>query len=356
MSALLDVPPCPGSFDVLTAADGRLSAAGWLLPSGRTCDALDAYLDGAPVGPVRTVDRADVARACAWVGDARPSGFALETPLGAAAPPTRLDLVGRVGRTPVARLSSLLPSAADGPSAPPPDHLQERVSAFHGPVFRAQGLRMFTDLVDQMARRGIPTGGRILDWGCGCGRVAYYFATRVPEATLVGCDIDAEAVAWCREHLRGEFVHVAPMPPTPFADGSVDLILACSVLTHLTEAVQDVWLREMRRVLVPGGWFLASTQGEWAFQLAHRGRAIGKVRGVWRRLVGAEAVPPRLAGVKDSVLDPALDGIAPPGYYRGVFQSRAHTSAIAGRYFTVLDYVERGLNGHQDLVVLRRPK
>jgi hypothetical protein len=39
-----------------------------------------------------------------------------------------------------------------------------------------------------------------------------------------------------------------------------------------------------------------------------------------------------------------------------VFQSRAHTIEVCSAYFDVVDYVERGLNGHQDLVVLRRPR
>jgi SAM-dependent methyltransferase len=213
---------------------------------------------------------------------------------------------------------------------------------------------MFTDLVDQMARWGIPARGRILDWGCGCGRVSHYLLTRLPEAQVVGCDIDEQAIAWCRAHLGAGFVRVDPMPPTPFAAGSVDLVIACSVVTHLGAAVQEAWWGEMRRLLAPGGYFLASTHGEYAFQLAQRGGAGGKPRSLWQRLGGSGPAVRRLSGLVDAAHDPALDGIAPPGYYRGVFQSRAHTLEVCARWFEVVDYVERGLNGHQDLVVLRR--
>ena len=72
------------------------------------------------------------------------------------------------------------------------------------------------------------------------------------------------------------------------------------------------------------------------------------------RLVAARPAAPRLSGIDDAARDPALDGIAPADYYRGVFQSRAYTTELCARWFEVVDYVERGLNGHQDLIVLRR--
>ena len=190
----------------------------------------------------------------------------------------------------------------------------------------------------------------MLDWGCGCGRVARYFLSRVPEIQFTGCDIDGEAIEWCRRDLGGTFFRVDPAPPTPFADGTADVIIACSVLTHLVAADQDRWLKEMSRILAPGGTFLASTNGDFTFQLAGgRGRR-ARLQAAWRRLTGAG----RLSGINDTKLDRTLDGIAPKGYYRAVFQSRAYTIDTCSKYFQVLDYVERGLNGHQDLVILRR--
>jgi SAM-dependent methyltransferase len=341
-------------MDVLAVSSGRLVLHGWLFQPGRTFDAVTAHLDGARVGPVRIVDRQDVVESFAWADDARPSSFALEIDLTGPSP-ARVDVLGCVGGAPVARLSCFMSLPDDAGAADPPDYLQERVSALHGPAFRAQGLRMFTDLVDQMARFGIPTAGRILDWGCGCGRVTRHFLARVPAATILGCDIDAESMAWCARHFGGRFVQVDLMPPLPFGEATFDVAIGCSVLTHLSAAVQEAWLEEMRRVLVPGGHLLVSTQGEYAFELAHPGPTPRPSRSLVQRLVGARGGGPRLEGIDDATADPALDGIAPPGYYRGVFQSRAHTLAVCERHFYVVDYVERGLNGHQDLVILRRP-
>jgi SAM-dependent methyltransferase len=334
MIELLNLPPSAGFFDVLTAVDHRLSVHGWMLQPGHTFERIDAHLDGIPVGRVRSVSRPDVEKAFEWAEDARPSGFALEIPF-AGTTPRRIDLVGYIDKAPAARLSCFVPSDTDKQLSQPPDQLAERVSGVHGPVFRAQGLRMFTDLMDQMARLRIPAAGRVLDWGCGCGRVAQYFVARLPEAKICGCDIDDQAIEWCRQNLGADFVRVEPMPPTPYKDADLDIVIACSVLTHLGEADQTKWLDEMRRILAPGGYFLASTHGDYAFQWAHRGQR-------------------QLSGIEDSQLDPTLDDIAPPGYYRAVFQSRDHTVKVCSRYFQVLDYVERGLNGHQDLIILRR--
>ena len=53
--------------------------------------------------------------------------------------------------------------------------------------------------------------------------------------------------------------------------------------------------------------------------------------------------------------NPALDGIAPEGYYRGVFQTREYTIQEWSKYFEILEYIERGVANYQDLVVMRRP-
>jgi SAM-dependent methyltransferase len=350
---LLGVRPSAGHLDRLTLEHKHLFAHGWMFQPGHTFERIDAYLDGQPVGPDISVSRPDVENALAWAYGARPSGFTLKIALEGKAP-VRLDLVGRIANAPPARLSCFVPSHADCRLPQPPEHLARRVSKLHGPAYRAQGLKMFTDLIDQMARLRIPTTGRLLDWGCGCGRVASYFLARLPEARLVGCDIDGEAIEWCRRNLRGDFMLVDPVPPTPLADAAVDLIIACSVLTHLGAADQDRWLREMRRILAPGGSFLASTNADFVFQLVRHKRLGGRMRLAWQRLAGSGRAPRELSGIKDAKLDRALDGIAPSRYYRAVFQSRAHTIEVCSKYFKVLDYVERGLNGHQDLIILRR--
>jgi len=100
---------------------------------------------------------------------------------------------------------------------------------------------------------------KILDFGCGCGRVARHFIEAVPSATLFGIDVDSEAVRWCSRNLRGNFSAISSAPPTSFRSASFDLIYAVSVFTHLDQPSQDRWLAEIQRLLKPGGIFIAST-------------------------------------------------------------------------------------------------
>jgi SAM-dependent methyltransferase len=102
----------------------------------------------------------------------------------------------------------------------------------------------------------------ILDFGCGCGRVARHWALlEGPE--VHGCDYNAELVGWCRANLP--FMRAAQNslePPTPYDDESFDFLYAFSVLSHLDEPLQDAWVAEYRRLLRPGGQLLVSVLGE----------------------------------------------------------------------------------------------
>ena len=87
-----------------------------------------------------------------------------------------------------------------------------------------------------------------------------------------GCDIDGDSVAWCRESLpTGHFEHASPEPPTPYEDRFFDLVIGCSVFTHLTEPMQEAWLAELRRVLAPGGLLVVSVHGDFAASLHFQG-------------------------------------------------------------------------------------
>jgi SAM-dependent methyltransferase len=102
--------------------------------------------------------------------------------------------------------------------------------------------------------------GTVLDFGCGCGRITRgLHAWRA--AHLVGCDIDAAAVHWCRQNLPGEFHAISLDPPLPLAAASVDLAIAFSVFTHLDAARFGAWLEELHRVLAPEGTLVMTVHG-----------------------------------------------------------------------------------------------
>jgi len=122
----------------------------------------------------------------------------------------------------------------------------------------AQARAHFSELLS-----GIDIQGKsFLDIGFGQG--FSLLSARAGGAVAVGCDINPKMVEWCREHLTFAEVGVNELsPPLPYADSSFELVYAFSVMTHLSEELQQEWVAECRRVLRPGGLFLFSTLGEY---------------------------------------------------------------------------------------------
>jgi SAM-dependent methyltransferase len=113
----------------------------------------------------------------------------------------------------------------------------------------------------------------VLDVGCGVGRVARVLATYLePGGRYVGFDIVAEAIEWCRraygtcypnfEFRLADVANARYSPRSdgravdyrfPAEDGAFDGVLVSSVFTHMRAAEVASYLREINRVLRPGG-------------------------------------------------------------------------------------------------------
>jgi SAM-dependent methyltransferase len=103
---------------------------------------------------------------------------------------------------------------------------------------------------------------RVLDFGCGWGRIIRFFLRDIPPERLTGADYRVEVIEACRATNRWcNFVLVEPHPPTPFPAKSFDLIYLYSVFSHLSEQMHLELLEEFRRLLVPGGLLIATTWG-----------------------------------------------------------------------------------------------
>jgi SAM-dependent methyltransferase len=100
----------------------------------------------------------------------------------------------------------------------------------------------------------------ILDFGCGLGRLTEYLTGIAQRAALFGCDVDADSVTVCqRQCPSGNFYVNAPQAPLEYEDEQFDFIWSYSVFTHFSEPVHVMWLKELARVLAPGGVMLHTT-------------------------------------------------------------------------------------------------
>ena len=151
---------------------------------------------------------------------------------------------------------------SDLPSFPAPE-LQE---AFVGTSDRqtlAEAFNFYRSIKRRCRELGRPISPewRILDFGCGWGRMIRFYLKDVPAENLYGIDVDAAAIEICRRSMPGVcFEVVEPLPPSALAEGSFDLVFAYSVFSHLAEDAQLQWVREIARLLAPGGLLFATTQ------------------------------------------------------------------------------------------------
>lgn len=102
----------------------------------------------------------------------------------------------------------------------------------------------------------LPTGGRVLDLGCGDGVFCDLIAKQgfVP----VGADISEVGIARARAHYpKFEFRVGSLETRLPFADGEFDAVWCSEVVEHLFDV--SFALGEMARVLTAGGTLILTT-------------------------------------------------------------------------------------------------
>jgi ubiquinone/menaquinone biosynthesis C-methylase UbiE len=179
----------------------------------------------------------------------------------------------------------------------------------------------------------------VLDFGCGCGRTLLWLKDRPPLTNLYGTDIDAEAINWCRDNLKfAEFDLNGALPPLRYSSEAFDLVYAISVFTHLDEKFQFRWLEELARVTKPEGIVLVTLHGP----------------ATWKEIAPEDAAEVERTGFKFLVSND-LRGIF-PDWYQNAFHSKEYVLGHYSKHFDVLDYLPRGMNGRQDVVVLHKPR
>lgn len=104
--------------------------------------------------------------------------------------------------------------------------------------------------------------GRMLDLGCGCGRLLRVMARHADVLELHGADVDADAIQFCKKTFDfAEFLKLPHAPPTGYQARTFDAIYAYSVFTHLPKTRNVVWIRELARIAVPGALVVLTTGG-----------------------------------------------------------------------------------------------
>lgn len=109
-------------------------------------------------------------------------------------------------------------------------------------------------LIDQA---GPEPGQRLLEIGCGTGTVVIMIKQLHPDVEVVGLDPDVKALA--RARRKAERASVSAQfargfsDKLPYADASFDRVFSSFMFHHLEPEQKERTLREVRRVLRPGG-------------------------------------------------------------------------------------------------------
>lgn len=127
------------------------------------------------------------------------------------------------------------------------DRLLELTRRAERDHFWFRGFRAFVAPVLAQAMQGRPHG-RVLDCGCGTGVNLPLLA---PYGTPVGCDITWRGLAFAREHdarvLQGSVAQL------PFDADTFEMVASFDVFSAVPDAVEQEGIREVARVLKPGG-------------------------------------------------------------------------------------------------------
>jgi len=107
------------------------------------------------------------------------------------------------------------------------------------------------ELVLSWLRLTVNPGARVLDAGCGTGMTAAVLAREGYAVTA--CDPSTDALRLSRQRVGPRILQQASMAALPYADGVFDALVCLDVLGILDEQPRQAAVREMWRVLRPGG-------------------------------------------------------------------------------------------------------
>ena len=146
----------------------------------------------------------------------------------------------------------------------PPDYLIYESFQINYQKYYTESIDTTKWLTDHFKKHIDLKDKRILDWGCGPGRIIRH----LPSVVSNGCEYygtyyNKKSIDWCSENLPDiQFNKNSISAQLPYEDNFVDVIYGISIFTHLSEQLHFDWYNELYRVLKPNGIMFLTTQGD----------------------------------------------------------------------------------------------
>lgn len=146
----------------------------------------------------------------------------------------------------------------------PPDYLIYESFQINYQKYYTESIKTAKWLSDHFKNHIALKNKRILDWGCGPGRIIRH----LPDVIGNGCeyfgtDYNKKSIDWCSKNLTGiQFNNNSINAQLPYDDNFIDIIYGMSIFTHLSEQKHYEWYHELYRILKPNGIIFLTTQGD----------------------------------------------------------------------------------------------
>lgn len=191
----------------------------------------------------------------------------------------------------------------------------------------------------------ISTMKRVMDFGCGAGRMVRWLKQYSDKAEIWGIDISADHITWAINNLSPpfSFATTTTVPHLPFEEKYFDLIYAGSVFTHIDDLV-EAWLLELRRILRTGGCAYITIQDKHSIEVL---KTSEYYKYIWLKKYVEENPFFLSAGNNFDKI------VGLRGTRSQVFYDQEYFKRIAGRIFEIVAMHEEAY-GFQTGVVLRK--
>ncbi|MDQ0371917.1 class I SAM-dependent methyltransferase [Cellulomonas humilata] len=112
--------------------------------------------------------------------------------------------------------------------------------------------RLYRRVARDVTTLRLPDGARVLDVGTGPGTMPRLIVGSAPGLAVDGIDVAPEMIAWAQQTATpGVTYTVADVAALPWPDATFDVVVSTLSQHHWADV--DAGLREVRRVLRPGG-------------------------------------------------------------------------------------------------------
>lgn len=229
---------------------------------------------------------------------------------------------------------------------------REGYSPGDDPHYWLSGFEDCLKVLDAAKRHGT-TVNSIFDFGCATGRVIRHLAAQTDIKEIWGSDINRRHVRWLHqympENVKPFFNHC--IPSLPMRDGSVDVITAFSVFTHI-DTFETHWLAELSRILSDDGIAYLTVHNEDTWAILR-----DEIDNEKNRLIQSMLrIDPT---VREQLMEPMPESrmvyrFAQTGPYRAqVFHSNEYLRRVWGRFFKIEEILPK-YHTRQTVMILRK--